>query len=302
MNHETVAETLDAMAADVQPEDMARMIEDGTLDDHYQAISAGARWLERVAAIHPDSRAFLETAGRLSSHKHEVLEFFHRYFTTRSVIGHLGATEAPDYVFILAHRDDRVMAMRVDGAVPLLRDHPDAVVVLCGGGFDPRSTEAHKMQRQLLARGFVHTRTIVEDDSVDTVGNAVFSKLRLLQEGLPIDAGRAVVVTSEFHAVRALSIFRRVYGPAFVLGAVPVDTESRPERERVLAAHELETDYRSSTEIFGMWDPRDNRVAPVDPADERTLFFQLLLHHDLYRHRYDLARKFAGVLGGRAAE
>lgn len=56
------------------------------------------------------------------------------------------------------------------------------------------------------------------------------------------------------------------------------------------------TEARSSREIFGLPDPLRGIIETIDDRDEVTLFFQLMLHHDFYKHRYDLLRKYRPAL------
>jgi uncharacterized SAM-binding protein YcdF (DUF218 family) len=152
------------------------------------------------------------------------------------------------------------------------------------------------MEGILEEEGIAPDRLTPEEDSLETIGNALFGKFVLLDREFLRPGDRIVVLTSAFHAPRSLTIFRRVFGPDHEVAAVTVDTTRGAEEEIRLAAHELGTDARSSREIFGLTDPLTGTTSPVAPGDHATLFCLLLLHHDLYRHRHDLRRKYGARL------
>ena len=51
---------------------------------------------------------------------------------------------------------------------------------------------------------------IAEDESRDTIGNAWFTKTRIVA---PRNWGSLTLVTADYHMQRALWVFRKVYGP-----------------------------------------------------------------------------------------
>ncbi len=296
MNHDRMMRSLLARAASLDEEELRDLIDDGQLDEHFRALGDGAAWLTELAAVHPEPTEFLAAASRLVEQQHEILRWYQRFFSVTELVGEPAACEAPDFIVVLACRTVALMKDRVQAAIPLIAEHPDACVVLSGGGFDPLETEARLMQRTLEAEQVVCPRLLLEEDSIDTVGNAIFTRLRLRQEGLLTEPARLVIVTSDFHAVRSLNIFRKSFGAGCEIAVVPVATARDLDEELDLAAHELMTDSRSSAEIFCLRDFFAERLAPIAPGDDRALFLQLLLHHDLYKHRYDLVRKYGSVL------
>ena len=69
-------------------------------------------------------------------------------------------------------------------------------------------SEASVMAEIVKASG-VETPILIEDESFDTFGNAILSSLRFLKFESP---GVLTVVTSPFHAERAVFIFKKVLG------------------------------------------------------------------------------------------
>jgi uncharacterized SAM-binding protein YcdF (DUF218 family) len=89
------------------------------------------------------------------------------------------------------------------------------------------------------AHGLAEGQLLIDRRSRDTVGDAVFSKIMLTG----IFANREIVVaTSDYHADRALKVFRFIYGPDWqvsVAGAVVGSTnEQRLHERQSLAAFE----------------------------------------------------------------
>ncbi len=296
MNHEDQIQRLHAICDELDLARLYALVEQGTLDDYYQALTAGIEWLNRLAALNPRMKSITPARQRFEGKCAAIRRFYQKYFSTHRVLGDAQAAEHPDIVFILACKDIKVMRQRVEGTLPAIQGNPDARIVLCGGGFDPSTTEADVMRKVLVEHGLSDRDIVTESDSIDTVANAVFAKLRLRMEDKLPNEGNLLVATSAFHATRSLNIFRRVFGPEYRIAALPVKmTTADTETER-LAAHELRTEERSTREIFGMTDFLTGMTENVDADDEVTLFYQLVLHHDFYRHRYDLLRAYAPVL------
>ena len=106
--------------------------------------------------------------------------------------------------------------LRARKAVKLAKANPTWTFILSGDGrVDPASsdlTEAQFMARILVEAGVDRSRLLLEDESRDTIGNAVLVAARYLRHLQP---RTLYVVTSPFHATRALLLFRGVLGPAW---------------------------------------------------------------------------------------
>ena len=275
-----------------------RLLENGWLDEYYGKIIEGIDWLGKMENLHPRPQPLSKLKEELIEQKNKILQFYQNYFSAHNVIGNAAAHKKPDFIFILACKNKKMLQMRVGGALPHIERHTKAPVVLCGGGFDPVHTEAELMCKCVLKEGVPEERLIFEDDSVDTIGNALFSKLKLAQLKVLPKKARLLVFTSAFHAVRSLNIFNKTYGLDYEIAVVPVKTIFDSARLIQRVAHELQSDRRSSREIFSLDDFLDLKsgVKEVTPGNDVTLLFQLILHHDFYRHRYDILRKYADVV------
>ncbi|WP_237717184.1 YdcF family protein [Cupriavidus basilensis] len=101
------------------------------------------------------------------------------------------------------------LAARLDKGLALARQWPAARVVVSGGqDFGLHCSEADIMADYLSAHGLEPDRLIREDRSTSTEENLLFSRRLLEQQG--VSAGDPLVlVTSDFHLVRAKRIARK---------------------------------------------------------------------------------------------
>jgi uncharacterized SAM-binding protein YcdF (DUF218 family) len=114
-------------------------------------------------------------------------------------------------------------AARFVAAVELARHYPDARVILTGGSnaaFLEEAPEAGVAVKEFEALGIAHDRITAEEQSRDTMENAVFSKLL----ANPQPGQRWLLVTSAFHMPRAIGTFRAA---GFPVEAYPVDYRTR---------------------------------------------------------------------------
>lgn len=124
---------------------------------------------------------------------------------------------------------------RARAAADLARVHGGAAIICSGShgdGGKPRRSEAASMADLIAERGIGRERIFLEDESRDTVGNAVLVADRYLAA---IPARPLYVVTSPFHLERSLETFRLVLGPTWeaqgVASAPAPDDGERAEHE-----------------------------------------------------------------------
>lgn len=120
----------------------------------------------------------------------------------------------PDYMIVLGaglkgEKLSLTLLKRMEKTVEFMNENPDVKAVVSGGqGFDEVISEAEAMKRYLVKHGIDENRVIKEDKSTSTMENFKFSKEKLKQiTGKNID--EAVVVTNEFHMMRARMIAER---------------------------------------------------------------------------------------------
>ncbi len=114
-------------------------------------------------------------------------------------------------------------AERLTVTAELARRYPDARIIYAGGTgtlIFEEGAEAAYAVRQLEALGVAHERITAEEQSRNTIENAVFS--RLLAQ--PKFGERWLLVTSAYHMPRAMGAFRAA---DFPVEAYPVDWRTR---------------------------------------------------------------------------
>lgn len=136
----------------------------------------------------------------------------------------LGGSIIPDLA--AARGDDSGLneaAERITATVELARKYPNARIIFTGGNgslFENAPAEAAVAYRQLVALGVTPDRITAEEQSRNTIENAVFS--RLIAQPKPGE--RWLLVTSAFHMPRAIAVFRAA---GFPVEAYPVDYRTR---------------------------------------------------------------------------
>ena len=197
-------------------------------------------------------------------------------------------------------------------------------IVFSGAGYSAQDTEAAQMKsifmQEIMSVAYSGSSEeeitqkdiedsfhfVLEEFSLDTVGNAVF--VRLLLEEMNIPSNRSLlVITSTFHALRSLKLFQKVFGKECV-SVLPVNTTGVHMMEELskslsadasvaaspslsLAEKELQGEARSLKEIFSL-----NSTFPIHEGDVTSILYQLLTQHGLYKFRYDLLRRFSPLL------
>jgi uncharacterized SAM-binding protein YcdF (DUF218 family) len=114
-------------------------------------------------------------------------------------------------------------AERITVTAELARRFQDARIVYSGGSsaLDPDAPlEAPVAVKALVALGVAHDRITVDEQSRNTVENAVFSHLL----ANPKPGARWILVTSAAHMPRAIAVFRAA---GFPIEAYPVDYRTR---------------------------------------------------------------------------
>jgi uncharacterized SAM-binding protein YcdF (DUF218 family) len=120
-------------------------------------------------------------------------------------------------------------AERVTAAVALARRYPAARIIYSGGSgalLYNEGSEAVAAVRLFESLGIPPERIIAEEQSRNTVENAVFSLLL----AMPQPGERWLLVTSGYHMPRAMGIFRRA---GFPVEAYPVDWRTRGPQDVV---------------------------------------------------------------------
>lgn len=117
-----------------------------------------------------------------------------------------------------------VTKQRALSAAQFMRTNP-SVKLICSGSRPPDddgkhgSTEAQVMADIIASAGIDRSRLLLEDQSFDSLGNAVFTARRYLAQ---LGGGILYVITNDFHMPRALYIFSQVLGSGWQVVAYGV--------------------------------------------------------------------------------
>lgn len=115
-----------------------------------------------------------------------------------------------------------VTELRARAAARFVKAQPTSMRLILSGSRPPQDpsdhgkTEASAMREIVLSEGVSDSDLLLEDQSFDTFGNAIFTVRRFLACESP---GTLYVITSPFHMERALYVFRQVLGPAWTVVA-----------------------------------------------------------------------------------
>ena len=101
-----------------------------------------------------------------------------------------------------------MMKGRVDALIKIENPH---IIILSGGYTNPHCnmSEAMMMKRYMEKNNFNTADVILEERSMDTIGNAVYSKILLSEMNTKYD--NITLITSCFHMNRASNIFEYIF-------------------------------------------------------------------------------------------
>ena len=111
-----------------------------------------------------------------------------------------------------------ILAKRLDAAAAYSERNPGALIIVCGGlGEGAAITEAEAMRRYLVTRGVPNERIVMEGLSTSTYESLSFAR-EILIDYFP-DGFRAVLITSDFHLYRTVSLAGGIGIPASRIGS-----------------------------------------------------------------------------------
>jgi len=149
---------------------------------------------------------------------------------------------------------------RAHRAAQLARERPE-LALICTGDRQPGApeglpSEAAQMRDLITGSGIAADRIVLEDESRDTLANAVFTAARYLHD---LEPRPLSVITSPFHLERATETFRHVLGYRWQVMAVASD-----ETDDDVARAARETLYlQETTKFFSGIKPGDLRAIAV---------------------------------------
>ena len=271
--------------------------EDSALDEHYTNLLDAEQLLKKLSAFY-SSEDSEKAQQKLAKLQEEVIDF---YLSSFQNFAHVGSEEAylkPDLLIGLGCKQPN-LELRGEGLAKLAKKHPAVDLLLSGAGYALDNAEARWLGAFLMESGVPAERMLYEEDAMDTIGNAVLSKLYLKKLGRLSEIKHIVVLTSGFHANRTLNVFQKVFDNDTKIAVAGVGSDSSSELVRHRVIGELKSDAVSSEQIFrsrDIFETSSLQSEDIPEGDEIALFYQLLMHHDLYKRRFDLLRKYKSVL------
>ncbi len=131
-----------------------------------------------------------------------------------------------------------ILESRLDQAYKLAILYPNIPIIVSGKGRKSGVVEADYMYNYLVAKGIDSHRIFKESESEDTVGNAVFTYFTIVQEASLKGINQWLIVTNNFHAMRALFNFSRVFPLdhkiAVFLAPLLSDGVQRADQDKIL--------------------------------------------------------------------
>ena len=166
---------------------------------------------------------------------------------------------------------------RAHRAAQIARERPELALICSGdrqsGAPADAPSEAALMRDRIVGWGIDADRVVLEDESRDTLGNAVLTAARYLHG---IEPRPLWIITSPFHLERATETFRHVLGYPWQVQAVASD-ETSDDVERAAR----ETRFLQEMTVF---------FAGIRPGDLRAIAKRLRERSPEYANSPTLAR------------
>ncbi|MBF0543934.1 MAG: YdcF family protein [Candidatus Riflebacteria bacterium] len=282
-------------------------------DEFYTALVRGMEWVKNLhIPNHEVQKTLVKLAIDLEAAKHRLLLSYISTYELGASVGSEIAALSPDLLFVLGCGNENELAERVKTAknlakkIKMVERNRLRAIIFSGSGTNPYSTEAKRMNDYFDFNDVFpenspnRPQLILEEDSLDTVGNAIFSKLLLLRSPNLLKSGsrnlRICIVTSDYHARRTLDLFRRVFDKSDV-AVVMARTSGDLSSKINLATQQLDSEFKANVQTFALENVVTGLPDRLATGNACCAFFQMLRHHPYYQHRPDLIRKYQDILG-----
>ncbi|MGF1683302.1 YdcF family protein [Photobacterium minamisatsumaniensis] len=204
------------------------------------------------------------------------------WYGDRNYIGNTESFLNPDIIIILGADSHENLFPRIEKSEKIIKDNPNSILVLSGGGFSLSESESRTMLTYVESYGITN-EIILEEDSMDTIGNAFFSKLKLEKHALQHSKSKVLVITSAFHSLRSHRYFDLILGDRWKVATHGVRTIFNECEIKKRNVHELSTQKQAENIL---------KFIENEKTNNNDLILKLFFEHDLYKNRYDLLRKF----------
>lgn len=155
---------------------------------------------------------------------------------------------------------------RIERGVELWKDNPSARMITCGWAYrkDSDLCIGNVLKDYAIKMGVPAEKIIPELNSRDTVGDAVFTKLLIVNS---TKWRKIQVVTSDYHVNRTAHIFRFIYGPEYEIEVAGSGQFDGPEKQKL---------EKASIEAF------QKTFEGVAPGDDAGIYARLSQRHPFY--------------------
>ena len=290
----------------------------GELDSQFEYIFKEGLWLNKLKRMREDKKKIDFYLSMLLDVKERIMDCYIKHFREHRDIEE-GCNEfSPDIIIGLGCNNSLgFLDKRIERIAEISKKYNESQILLSGGGFELGGTEASLMMERLVKKYSVEReRIILEEDSMDTLGNATFTKLLLKQNKKLKGIKNILIITSPFHEVRARALFKSVYGKEYkilVTGHLyHINKDEFEKRCRIGLSDnhkemidKLEGDFDidkfrkklSEQEIRALYKFNET-FSNIEESlgDEVSIFYEVFLNHQIYKERYDILRKYRDVL------
>lgn len=165
------------------------------------------------------------------------------------------------------------VGLRVSAATKLLKDGLAPRIIMSGKWgysitYAPPCTEAAAMKASAVEQGANPDAILVEETSMDSVGNAYFCKVQLLA---PNNWHRVLIATADHHIERAKYLFHKILGPDYTIAMYPVAVALTDEVRAQRAEH-----HAKSLALAHEF------LDPITDGDDAAIWKLLVTKHPAY--------------------
>ncbi len=165
---------------------------------------------------------------------------------------------------------DKESELRLSKARELYKNKFARKLLICGGFVkDKLNISLSSAMRDLAVKlGISRKDVLLEEKSLDTLGNALFSKEIVNKNKFK----NLLIMTSDYHLERALFVFHEVYGDKFMI--VGTDVPTNFLKKFVFQHERIEQKYLLATQMF---------LTGVKKGDDKMILKRLQKLHPMYK-------------------
>ena len=201
----------------------------------------------------------------------------------------------PDGLIVLGAKNGLgILESRLDIAYTLSLLDPEIPIIVSGKGRDKTFIEAKYMSDYLIKKGVDAKRIYMENESLDTVGNAIFSQFLISKTPQLKDKKDWLVITNNYHAMRSGYIFKNVFSTDYHVSLyyAPLLPEGQKNENEDVIFKRLVTDEIKSKSTAQFTDllkikeynqKKDKFINSMVSNETCSIFINMLSKHGLYK-------------------